>query len=144
MEPKKEYNDTITYIGREPFALKSFRYIIGSTQAMVSFGKKLQRHHSVGRTYPAFVKDTKEGKVVSTSRSDFSIDKAFPFVTNKKLTEWAKNEAIAERTAKALREEKSILAETRKAARSLREQYRRASHANKLDMIRVFVEELEA
>lgn len=138
----EEVNDTITYIGRTQYDINTHYYILGSDRRKVAFGKKLQRHHAVGRTYPVIITTTEKGTLYSTRKSDLSIDETW--VTTHEVAAWAQENAKADRTARAIREAKNLLTNTRKAARQIKDQYTRASYSDRLEMIRAFIEELES
>lgn len=135
----EEIKDTITYIGRN---YDTHYYIVGSNREQIAFGKKLQRHHTVGRTYPVTITESEKGRLFSTRRSDKHVENTW--VTPALVAQWAKENAAAERTARAYREEKALLTDTRKIARQIKDKYRRASHFNRLEIVRVILEELES
>jgi hypothetical protein len=137
----EKVQDTITYIGRSFIDLKSYRYILGSNREEIHFSKKLQKHHQVGETYPVTISETEQGRLFSTSSGNKALEHTWPIPEH--IATWVKEDAQAQAADRANREAKSLLTQARKAARTIKLQYKRASGFNKRAIIRAFIEELE-
>ena len=138
----EQTKDTLTYIGRQQYNLKSYRYILGSSRETVAFGKKLQKQHRVGETYPVTITSEGDQRLFSTRARDEAIEATW--VIPSQIAEWVVDDSKAQAQDRGQREAKGLETAARKAARTILTQYHRASYDGKRAIIRAFIEELES
>lgn len=142
VDPNTLDRDTIMfYRGRHPAFKAAHFYVLKDTNKEVTFRKKLQRYHKIGMGYPVVI--TQNGRSFgTTTKLDWETVEIWP--DKKEIAQWIRNDEAYAREEKRLSEAAGLRASARGLALKIKEQYKRASHEGKRDIIASFIEELES
>lgn len=135
---------TIVYCGRRD--QDSYAYIRQDTGEKIHFSKRLQKHHDIGGIYNTEIQPAqKEGVWTYSTYGPRSPEgpEIGTWENAEEVAQWTRQDAQAAREARKIKERKGLEAAARKAARTIKGQYERASVHDRIKMIKAIVEELE-
>jgi CRISPR/Cas system-associated exonuclease Cas4 (RecB family) len=125
----------LLYIGRKYPDTDRHAYIRQDTNETVYFKGKLHKSHEIGDLYKVTITDGK-----SYSRSDEYVE---TWENMDEIAAWVRHDEQVAREVKRKREQKTLERLARKAAQSLKAEYKRAVAFDRAKMIKAFVSELE-
>jgi Xaa-Pro aminopeptidase len=144
--PKKNSDQEkieLTYTGRRWIGGGKFHYayIRKDTGKLITFNRKLMKSHEIGETYPGTVEPSARGEGFFAYGA--AADSISGVEDARQVADWVRLDEETARAIKSSREIKTIEAAARKAARTIKAQYNRASNITRRAVIRALIEELE-